>query len=141
MNGKGLTEDWLSLIMGLVIFVLSLGLVAHMDLLGWVVTTSVWANIGTALAPVSKAYAGLGGLGSLIATYVGLLVIMTVGAAALGANVGRFIIAFTVVFLISYICWIIGSNVHVALNTPDAIQVKYLVEIHSWIKNRKREYE
>jgi len=82
----------------------------------------VWANIGTALAPVSKAYAGLGGVGSLIATYVGLLVIMTAGAAALGANVGRFILAFTVVFLISYICWIIGSNVHVALNTPDAMQ-------------------
>jgi uncharacterized membrane protein YadS len=122
MNGKGLTEDWLSLIIGLVIFVLSLGLVMNMDLLGWVVTTSVWANIGTALAPVSKAYAGLGGVGSLIATYVGLLVIMTAGAAALGANVGRFILAFTVVFLISYICWIIGSNVHVALNTPDAMQ-------------------
>ena len=122
MNGKGLTEDWLSLIIGLVIFVLSLGLVANMDLLGWVVTTSVWSNIGTALAPVSKAYAGLGGVGSLIATYVGLLVIMTVGAVALGANVGRFILAFTLVFLISYICWIIGSNVHVALNTPAAME-------------------
>src|SRR5512143_433353 len=122
MNGKGLSEDWLSLIIGLVIFVLSLGLVANMDLLGWVITTSVWADIGTALAPVSKAYASLGGVGSLIATYVGLLVLMTAGAAALGANIGRFIIAFTVVFLISYVCWIIGSNVHVALNTPDAMQ-------------------
>ena len=122
MNGKGLTEDWLSLIIGLVIFVLSLGLVANMDLLGWVVTTSVWSDVSTALAPVSKAYAGLGGVGSLIATYVGLLVIMTAGAAALGANVGRFIPAFTVVFLISYICWIIGSNVHDALNTPAAMQ-------------------
>jgi uncharacterized membrane protein YadS len=124
MNGKsqGITEDWLSLIIGLVIFVLSLGLVANMDLLGWVVTTSVWSNIGTALAPVSKAYAGLGGIGSLIATYIGLLVIMTAGAAALGVNLGRFVVAFTVVFLISYICWIIGSNVHVALNTPDAMQ-------------------
>ena len=119
---KGLTEDWLSLIIGLVIFVLSLGLLANMDLLGWVVTTSVWADLGTALAPVSKAYAGLGGVGSLIATYVGLLVIMTAGAAALGLDVGRFIVAFTVVFLISYICWIIGSNVHVALNTPAAMQ-------------------
>jgi uncharacterized membrane protein YadS len=122
MNGKGLTEDWLSLILGLVIFVLSLALVINVDLLGWVVTTSVWANIGTALAPVSKAYAGLGGVGSLLATYVGLLVLMTAGAGAMGLNVGRFIIAFTAVFLISYLCWIIGSNVHMALNTPDAMQ-------------------
>jgi uncharacterized membrane protein YadS len=121
-NGKGLSEDWLSLIIGLLIFVLALGLVADMDLLGWVVTTSVWSDISTALAPASKAYAYLGGVGSLIATYVGLLVLMTAGAAALGANVGRFILAFTVVFLISYACWIIGSNVHVALNTPDAMR-------------------
>ena len=122
MNGKGLSEDWLSLIIGLVIFVLSLGLLAGTDILGWVVTTGVWADLGKALAPVSKAYAGLGGVGSLIATYIGLLVLMTAGAAALRIDLGRFIAAFTAVFLISYACWIIGSNVHVALNTPAAMQ-------------------
>jgi uncharacterized membrane protein YadS len=122
MNGRGLTEDWLSLIIGLLIFVLSLGLVANMDLLGWVVTTSVWADVSAALTPVSKSYAGLGGVGSFFATYVGLLVLMTAGAAAMGVNLGRFILAFTAVFLISYLCWIIGSNVHMALNTPEAMQ-------------------
>ena len=86
-SGKGLSEDWLSLIIGIVIFVLSLGLLVDLDLLGWVVTTSVWTDLGTALAPVSKAYAGLGGVGSLIATYVGLLLLMTAGAAAMGAVV------------------------------------------------------
>ena len=121
-SGKGLSEDWLSLIIGLVIFVLSLGLVANMDLLGWVVTTHVWTSIGTALAPASKAYAGLGGIGSLIATYVGLLVLMTLGAAAMGADVARFIAKFTAVFLIGYACWIIGSWAHFALNTPAAMQ-------------------
>ena len=119
---KGLSEDWLSLIIGLVIFVLSLGLVLDLDLLGWVVTTSIWTNLGTALAPISKAYAGLGGVGSLIATYVGLLVLMTAGAAAMGADVPRFIPKFTAVFLIAYACWIFGSWAHMALNTPDAMQ-------------------
>ncbi|HVZ53282.1 MAG TPA: putative sulfate exporter family transporter [Pseudolabrys sp.] len=122
MNGKGLSEDWLSLIIGLVIFVLSLGLLAGTDVLGWVVTTSVWSDLGKALAPVSKAYAGLGGVGSLIATYIGMLVLMTAGAVALRIDVGRFIAAFTAVFLISYACWILGSNVHSALNTPEAMQ-------------------
>jgi uncharacterized membrane protein YadS len=124
MNGKsqGLSEDWLSLIIGLVIFVLSLGLLANMDLLGWVVTTKVWMDVSTALAPVSKAYAGLGGVGSLIATYVGLLVLMTAGAAAMGMQVGRFIPKFTVVFFIAYACWIFGSWAHMALNTPAAMQ-------------------
>jgi len=122
MNGKGLTEDWLSLIIGLVVFILSLGLVANMDVLGWVVTTNVWMDLGTALAPVSKAYAGLGGVGSLIATYVGMLVLMTAGAAAMGIPAGRFIPRFTVVFLLAYACWIFGSWAHMALNTPAAME-------------------
>ena len=111
MNGKGqgLSEDLLALIIGLIIFVLALGLLGGVDLLGWVVTTSVWTDLSKALAPISKAYAGLGGIGSLVATYVGLLVLMTVGAAVLRADVGRFALAFTAVFWISYICWIIGS--------------------------------
>ena len=50
-SGKGLSEDWLSLIIGIVIFVLSLGLLVDRDLLGWVVTTNVWTDLGTALAP------------------------------------------------------------------------------------------
>ena len=124
MNGKGqgLSEDWLSLIIGLLIFVLSLGLLGDMDLLGWVVTTDVWMDPSKALAPVSKAYAGLGGVGALIATYVGLLAVMTAGAAALRADVGRFILAFTAVFWISYVCWIVGSYAPLAVNTPAAMQ-------------------
>ena len=124
MDGKaqGISEDWLSLIIGLVVFVLALGLTVDLDILGWAVTTSVWTDLGKALAPVSKAYAGLGGVGSLIATYIGLLVLMTAGAAALKANIGRFILGFTVVFWLSYICWIIGSYANFAVNTPADMQ-------------------
>ena len=121
-SGQGLSEDWLSVIIGLVIFVLALGLLGDMDLLGWVVTTEVWVDLSKALAPVSKAYAGLGGVGALIATYIGLLVLMTAGAAALRADLGRFILAFTAVFWISYVCWIVGSYAHLAVNTPAAMQ-------------------
>ena len=124
MNGssQGLNEDWLSLIIGLVIFVLALGLLGGMDILGWVVTTGVWTDLGKALAPVSKAYSHLGGVGSLIATYVGLLVLMTAGAWALRANIVRFMLGFTAVFWISYACWIAGSYANMAVNTPDAMQ-------------------
>jgi hypothetical protein len=124
MNGKGqgLSEDLLALIIGLIIFVLALGLLGGVDLLGWVITTSVWTDLSKALAPISKAYAGLGGIGSLVATYVGLLVLMTAGAAVLRAHVGRFALAFTAVFWISYICWIIGSYANFAVNTPADLQ-------------------
>lgn len=115
---QGISEDWLSLWIGLLIFVLSLGVMVGTDVLGWVVSTSVWTDIGKALAPVSKAYSGLGGIGALIATYIALLVVMTAGAAMLKANVARFAIGFTVVFWLAYICWIIGSWASFAVNTP-----------------------
>jgi uncharacterized membrane protein YadS len=117
-SAKGINEDWLSLWIGLVVFVLSLGVLAGADILGWVVTTSVWTDVSKALAPASKAYAGLGGVGSLIVTYVVLLVAMSLGAAALRADVKRFALGFTAVFWLAYICWIIGSWASFAVNTP-----------------------
>ncbi len=119
---QGISEDWLSLWIGLAVFVLSLGLLVNADLLGWVVTTSVWNDLSKALSPASKAYAGLGGVGSLIVTYVALLVVMTLGAAALNADVKRFALGFTAVFWLAYICWIIGSFANFAVNTPADMQ-------------------
>jgi uncharacterized membrane protein YadS len=122
MNSHGVSEDVLSLIIGLVIFVLALGLLVGVDILGWVITTGVWTDLGKALAPISKAYAGLGGVGALVATYVGLLVLMTAGAAALRTDVKRFAVAFTAVFWISYLCWIAGNYANFAVNTPADMQ-------------------
>ena len=79
-TGQGISEDWLSVWIGLLVFVLSLGVLVDADALGWAVTTSVWIDLSKALAPVSKAYAGLGGIGALVATYVALLVAMTAGS-------------------------------------------------------------
>ena len=115
---RGLSEDWLSLWIGLFIFVLSLALLAGADILGWAVTTSVWTDPSKALSPVSKAYSGLGGVGAIVATFVALLVVMTIGAAALKADVKRFALGFTVVFWLAYFCWIIGSWANFAVNTP-----------------------
>ncbi len=112
------TEDWLAVVVGLVIFALSLGVLRGADLLGWVVTTSIWTDVSKALAPVSKAYAQLGGVGALAATYVALTVVMSAGAWALGVNVKRFALGFTVVFALSYLCWIIGSQANLAVTTP-----------------------
>jgi uncharacterized membrane protein YadS len=119
---QGISEDWLSVWIGLLIFVLSLGLLANADLLGWVVATGVWKDLSKALGTASKTYAGLGGVGALIVTYLALLVVMSAGAAALKANVGRFAAAFTVVFWLAYLCWIIGSFANFAVNTPGDMQ-------------------
>ncbi len=57
---------------------------------------------------------GLSGFASLILTYLFLLVVMSIGASLLGANVGRFIVGFTIVFWISYACWLIGHYAYIA---------------------------
>src|SRR5205823_1588899 len=116
------TEDWLAVVIGLLVFVLSLGVLGGADILGWVVTTSVWTDLSKALAPVSKAYAGIGGVGALLITYLALLVVMTLGAAALRTDVKRFALGFTAVFWLSYACWIIGSWANFAVNTPADMQ-------------------
>ncbi len=113
-----INEDWLSLWIGLAIFILALGGLAGTDLLGWVVNTSVWIDPGLALSTVSKAYASLGGAGALVVTYVALLVLLTAGAAALNLDVKRFAVAFTAVFVLAYASWIVGSWAYVAAVTP-----------------------
>jgi len=121
-NRQTMSEDWLSVWIGLLIFLLTLGVLVGADILGWVVTTSVWNDISKALAPVSKAYAGIGGTGALIATYVTLLVVLTVGAATLNADLKGFALSFSVVFWISYLCWIVGSYANFAVTMPADMQ-------------------
>src|SRR5438094_3327480 len=117
-----MSEDWLSVWIGLLVFLLSLGVLVGSDILGWVVTTGVWNDLSKALTPASKAYASIGGIGALIATYVALLAVITAGAVALKADIKRFLVGFSAVFLISYLCWIIGSYANFAVTTPADMQ-------------------
>ncbi len=115
------SEDWLAVCLGLFVFILSLGMFWGLDVLGWAVTTSVWTDISRALGPASTGYAGLPGLVCLVATYLFLLVTMSVGARALRADLGRFVKGFTAVFFLSYACWVFGSWAYIAA-TPDKLK-------------------
>src|SRR6516225_2214674 len=116
--GPWITEDWLSVWIGLAIFALALAGLGGVDLLGWAVSTSVWIDPGQALSTVSKTYAQLGGAGALAVTYLALLAVLTVSAATLNLDLRRFAIAFTAVFAFAYASWIIGSFAYVAVVTP-----------------------
>lgn len=118
---RGISEDWLAVCIGLLVFVLSLGLLFGKDLLGWAITTSVWTTAGKALAPASKSYATLSPIISLFGTYAFLLAILSVGAKLLRADVKRFASGFTAVFVVSYLCWFAGNWARIAA-TPDKRQ-------------------
>lgn len=154
---KGISEDWLSLWLGLCIFVLSLFAFSGTNILGWGISTKAWTDVSKAMSPVSKDYAavkgeitkidgqkvtlkkadgkeetiavkdttglkagdtyekkGVSGFTSLLLTYLFMLAVMTVGAVALRANIGKFIIGFTLAFWISYMCWLIGHYAYIA---------------------------
>lgn len=121
MSGKqGLfkTEDWWSVWLGLFIFILSLGSLLNLDLLGWAVTPKVWMAFTKSIAPASKAYAGLNPIVSIILTFLAVLGILLVGAKALGYNLKKFIYAFTIIFWLTYLCTIIGHYAVIAAQTP-----------------------
>src|ERR1700731_4396140 len=117
-SAAALSEDWLAVWIGLLIFVLALVGIGKFDLLGWSVSTSIWTNLSVALGASAKAYAGFGGIAALIATYIALLIVLSIGAVALKIQVKRFAIAFTVVFALAYASWIIGNYAHFAAVTP-----------------------
>jgi uncharacterized membrane protein YadS len=114
---RRLSEDWLALWLGLFIFALSLAVFGGVDLLGWGIKTNVWIDIGKALAPFSKTYGKMSGVASLLATWVFMTVVMAICARILGADMKRFVVGFTLVFWISYGCWLVGNNAYIAATT------------------------
>jgi len=118
---RRISEDWLAVCTGLLLFLLAFGVFFGADLLGWAVSTSVWKIPAKALGPVSKAYSTLPGPLCLALTFAFLLALMSAGAWMLGAAVRRFAAAFTAVFAISYACWFAGSWAHIAA-TPDKVK-------------------
>ncbi len=119
MEGKkGISEDWLSLWLGLFVFVLGLGFFLGIDLLGWGVKTSVWVDITKAITPMSDSLKGMPGITALFLTYLFMLALAMVGAIGMKADTGRFILAFSLVFWISYACFLIGNYAYIAANTP-----------------------
>ena len=114
---KGFSEDWLALFLGLFIFVLSLGVFGGIDILGWGVKTSVWIDVGKALSPFSARYQHLPAFASLLMTYVFMSALMGICAKVLGADLKKFLVGFTLIFWISFGCWLLGNNAYIAATT------------------------
>lgn len=123
-NKQGLfkTEDWWSVWLGLFVFLVSLGTLVGLDLLGWVIKPNMWVDISKSISPSSKAYAGLNPILSIILTYLAVMALLLVGAKALGFNLKKFIYGFTVIFWLTYACTIIGHHAGIAAQTPDQLE-------------------
>jgi uncharacterized membrane protein YadS len=112
------TEDGLAVLIGLALTAAATLTLLGVDPFGWVVRTNTWLDPSMAMTPASKSYASLPGAVSLCLTYLVLLGVLVLGAWRMGLDLKRFALAFTVVFLVSYLCWLIGNNAYIAA-TPD----------------------
>jgi uncharacterized membrane protein YadS len=122
---KGLfkTEDWWAVWIGGLVFILSLFSLAGMDLLGWVVVPKMWLDVFQSIGPVSaKNYPSLSGIGALFVTYLVLLIVLTIGAKAIGLEIKKYVYGFTAIFWLTYVCVILGNYANIAANAPGDIK-------------------
>lgn len=115
------SEDWMAVWIGLLVFLLGLLAIGGNDVLGWAAKPSTWTSLSKAIAPVSKAYSEMSTITSLILTYLFMLVIMTIGAGLLGFDLKKFAGGFTLIFWITYACWVAGNYAYIAA-TPDKLE-------------------
>ncbi len=117
----GMNEDWLALAMGLAFFAVSLLGLAGIEPFGWGIKTSVWMSPAKIMSAASARFGALPGGVCLGLTFIVLLAVLSIGMRLLGARVGRFARAFTVVFFLGYACWATGHFAYIAA-TPDQLK-------------------
>jgi len=115
----GLSEDWLAVIIGLFIFLLSMVAFSGVEVFGWGIKTKVWMDPSKIMYPVSE-NVQISGFVSLLLTYVFMAIVLAVGAKAMKLDVKKFFVGFTLVFFISYVCWAAGHYAYIAA-TPDQL--------------------
>jgi uncharacterized membrane protein YadS len=113
-------EDWWALWGGLLIFFLGFGPFEQISILGWAFKGSIWLDPTKAVTTANPSYQWLGWW-SVIATYVFLLAVLTLGAATMKYDVRKFLLGFSAIFWITAFVWIFGFYAYSAV-TADLLQ-------------------
>lgn len=124
MNSKKrsfISEDWFSLLIGLFVFLLSLGAFFGLDILGWGVKTNEWTDISGSTSTISAKYGYLPGIVSLFLTYIFMMIVVGAALKIMGINFKKFMLPFTIVFFIGYLCWLLGHYAYIAA-TSDKLE-------------------
>ncbi len=126
-SGMLTTEDWWAVWIGLAVYGLSLLSLTGVDSVGWMARPRTWEwthlvadfEWRKLLRPSGAAYAGWHPLASWLVTYFVFAGLLSIGAYFQRLDMRRFIIGFTTIFLLTWACWIVGSEMH--LTTVDAV--------------------
>ena len=111
-------EDKVALVCGLFIFVLALGKLIGLDILGWTLKVGMW--VSNPFDGLSSATKGLvPGWAALLITYVFITAVLSVGVKLMRGNVKRFVGSFTLIFFIAIACYTVGANAYIAANPTE----------------------
>jgi len=113
-SGMFSSEDWWAVWLGLAMVVFGLASLVGVDLVGWVAIPVKWTEPAKGLKLSGAAYQGIHPLVGLAANYLIFTALVTLGAWAMKWNVKKFFLGWTVIFIITWICWFAGHNVHLA---------------------------
>jgi uncharacterized membrane protein YadS len=113
-----ISEDWLSFWTGLVVFLLSLGVFLGADLLGFGAKVGTWTDLSKAVTPVAASFKWMPPWLSVVSTYLFLGLVVGAGHWLVGGSFKKFIVSFTLVFAITFACWVLGNHAHIAATTP-----------------------
>ena len=113
-----ISEDWLSFWTGLVVFLLSLGVFLGADLLGFGAKVGTWTDLSKAITPVAASFKWMPAWLAVVSTYLFMGLLVGVGNWLLGGSIKKFIVSFTLVFAISFACWVLGNYANIAATTP-----------------------
>jgi uncharacterized membrane protein YadS len=119
-DGMLTTEDWWAVWLGLIIFFAGLMTIFSIDILGWMTKLKTWEmthllgdfSWSMILKPASKSYSELHPLVSLFITYLMFAGLTSIGAYYQRLDVKQFLKGFTLLFIITWACWIVGHEAH-----------------------------
>jgi uncharacterized membrane protein YadS len=122
-SGMLASEDWWSVWIGLALFAASLLALAGLDAVGWMARPRPWEWTSVAgefawsklFAPAGAGYAAWHPLASWLATYVVFTALFAAGARFLSLNVRRFVLGFSVLFVLTWLAWIAGNELHLTM--------------------------
>lgn len=119
-DGMLSTEDWWAVWLGLIMFVAGLASIWGADLVGWMpkIKTWEWTNLmaefswDKLLKPAGKGYAEIHPVLAFFITYAVFTALTCIGAYFQRLNMARFFLGFTIIFFLTWACWIIGHEAH-----------------------------
>ncbi len=112
-SGMFSTEDWWAFWIGT--FFVILGIIAaatNIDLTGWIVKFSSWVDISKAFRAAHKEL--MSPMASLIVSYIIFTIVTAIGAWAMRWNIKDYIAAWTIIFVLTVIAYIIGTNAYIS---------------------------